>query len=757
MKKELSTGSKMDITPDSYASKNNLFEKLNSESLINPTRLVIFVLSLFWLAASIYEERLFSDLSRETLPIRLLTITGFALLFGLSFVKFIKKNIVLVIHSSILLATGSVFLLAQYAPQSLAPNSYVLGIVIFTSALFLSWDPKHQIVLAIYYMLLFVFTLLFSKNDIILSPNFVETIIIVIGISVLAVASSMLIFHLRKSAVFSSMQSDESEKRYKDIFDNSLEGIFHCTKSGELLTVNKAFASLLGYKNTEDLLDFNISSDVFYDPGEFQRMVNELEKETRKNGLLVKLKKSTSSKIFVRINARKFYNDKNDNWYIEGFAQDITEQQIAETERKNVLEELHKEKLIADRLANNAIETNLLKSRFLAKVNHEIRTPINSILGFFTLIEEGLYQSKEELSSLFFNARSAANSMLEIIDSNLDMAKVEAGNIQLNSIDFNIVEQIKNSLLLLESKLNEKRIRIKFHYDRLIDKGVRGDATKFRQILINLINNSIKAVEEEGEISISVSQSYVGTDLVDTYITVEDNGVGIPEEIRDHLFNPFIQGNSSQSGAGLGLLICKEFVELMNGHIEVQSVIGQGTIFSFAIPFKRIEYDMEENMFIHSEKEETEPNLDLIQLDDDELFTEAKPDKPILLLVEDNKANRTVEKRLLENIGYTILTASDGIEAIGQIESKYLDLILMDIEMPGMDGLTATKKIRAMESPKKDIPIIAVTAHASMQDRQRCIDAGMDDYISKPINIQFMKMIIQKWLSNKSLADSAVE
>jgi len=492
----------------------------------------------------------------------------------------------------------------------------------------------------------------------------------------------------------------------------------------------------------------NLSTDFFRRKGDWELLLKLLDKQGKVKNYRVLMTKKDGSEITVRMNVRvNFDEDTNTNYY-EGSCQDITQQVIAENERQKALEALRQEKLKADIAAKKAQQESNYKSKFLANMSHEVRTPMNSISGFLTLIENDLFENTDELKEFARDARLAADSLLDIINNILDISKIEAGRMELDEIEFSLREEVQKVFSIISQAVKQKNLLLEQKYDDEIPYTIYGDPTRYRQIVLNLLSNAIKFTDE-GKVSVEIKCNNKTEDWVEITTIVEDTGHGIPSEKIPLLFEPYVQVKNKKSrkeGTGLGLVISREFIKLMKGDINVESKIGIGSKFMFTVKMKlKPEASFERVSKVEttegSESDEQgaavikEPKLEQV--------------KKRILLVEDNPISQNLELKILREVGYEVDAVSSGQEAIDTVKSGLFDLILMDVEMTDMDGITATKKIRELSTEVANIPIIAVTAHSSMKDREKCLTAGMNDYIAKPINIHFLKLTIDQWLHSK--------
>jgi PAS domain S-box-containing protein len=533
-----------------------------------------------------------------------------------------------------------------------------------------------------------------------------------------------------------NLQIEKSDEKYRSIIDNSLEGIFQSTSDGTLLTINQTFSDILGYSDSAELMQLNIK-ELYVDEVDRNKLLREILEKGKVENYRVRLKKRDGSIAIVRLNDR-VVKDEAGNIYFEGNIYDITEQVKVEEEKQLVAKMLQKEKEKNEKLAQEAIRISGTKSKFLANLSHEIRTPINGILGFLSLIEAGAYSNEEELKFFSTNARQSAESLLDIINSILDLSKIEAGKAKVENVRFNLINVIDQSISVISFKANEKNIRIIKEIPDSIESQVIGDMVKLRQIVINLLTNAVKFTSD-GEIRIAVSAQKINNSDVEVSFSVTDTGIGIPESKIKELFKPYSQlGDFYESfahGTGLGLVITKEYVELLGGKINVTSREGEGSSFNFTIICKvQTAHDVMTESQTEKETFETQ-FLGSIENFRGNGFKK-KRERFKILLAEDNLINQKVTMKILNTFGFNVSAVSDGLEAVNALSNDSYDLVLMDLQMPNVDGFAATEKIRAFPNSKRNIPIIALTAHALMGDREKCLDAGMTDYISKPVSGQ---------------------
>ncbi|MDW6005301.1 ATP-binding protein [Vibrio mangrovi] len=362
---------------------------------------------------------------------------------------------------------------------------------------------------------------------------------------------------------------------------------------------------------------------------------------------------------------------------------------------------------------------NQAKGEFLANMSHEIRTPMNGILGMLTLLERSSLGQDEKHKLAII--RSCSDILLSVINDILDLSKIESGEVYLDEAPFELPQVIQNVVDLMQSKASEKGLNLTLYLDEQLPLACRGDSTRIRQILLNLLSNAIK-FSERGSVDVIVGGEFTDLDRYALNVRVRDQGIGISATDQKKLFQPFSQADASISrrfgGTGLGLAICYRLVSAMQGHISVTSEPGTGAEFQFTIPLPVVEADS------------VTPDYEAHRIADKKSANRI----PLsILLVEDNEVNRLVAEAFLQQLGYEAEHVTNGAEAVEAALKSSYDIIFMDMQMPVMDGIEATKIIKDQLGDR--VEVIGMTANVMAQDRQSCLDAGMSMVLTKPLDL----------------------
>jgi PAS domain S-box-containing protein len=733
--------------------KINHFKEESKKSLIAPFQSLAKFTAIAGIIALVFEVRYFSEFSYLVYLSRVTSILLAFLLLIISYTKTGKQHPVILIHTLLITIITSFGVIIYLYPKTLTFNSHIIGLIIFTAALFLSWDVKNQIIAAVYYIVVFAASIILNEQAMSMLLSGIESVVLVIIISIMAIIASYINYKLREEAVLSSYETNVSERRFRNLFENAAEGIFQINSEGIIFTINPSFVRMLGYTSEDELKKVNAIESIFKTSTDFDLLKKLLEKQGKVRNYRVQLKKKDGHEITVRMNVRLNDEEANQKDIYEGSLQDITQQVIAETERQKAIDALKSEKNKADIAAKKAQQESKFKTKFLASMSHEVRTPMNSVMGFLTLVENDLFENKEELKQFSKDAKLAAESLLDIINNILDISKIEAGKMELDEEEFEITGEINKAVSILKQTAKNKGLDLELNIDENIPKVMFGDPTRYRQIAVNLIANAVKYTDV-GSVKVNLNLITRKDNIIEIGTEIIDTGRGIAPEQIPQLFEAYSQiknKNSAKEGTGLGLVISKEFVKLMGGEIKVESRVGFGSKFSFTVKFKESLNPVSKQLKSDMPVEELQFKMNDFELSEsNENNSNEKPNrKKKLLLVEDNPISQNLELKILKEVGYDVEAVGTGQDAIEAVFTDRFDLVLMDVEMQGMDGLTATKRIRESGRKSSKVPIIAVTAHSSMKDREVCLAAGMNDYIAKPINIHFLKITIDQWLTSE--------
>ena len=386
---------------------------------------------------------------------------------------------------------------------------------------------------------------------------------------------------------------------------------------------------------------------------------------------------------------------------------------------------------------SEAEQASRAKSEFVSRMSHELRTPLNAIIGFADLLEaEPLSPSHRNYVSLI---NSSGRHLMELINAVLDLAKIEAGGLVLEDIPFDFAAAIEDVKTIVTERAADKNLEFVATVSPALPRHVMGDPTRLRQVLINLLVNAVKFTEE-GMVTLRVAP-----DGGDIQFAVRDSGIGMDEQARSRLFQPFSQGDDSitrrYGGTGLGLVISKELIEAMGGAIEVESAPGAGTCFWFRLPLKPAPIPAGADAEVAAPAEASFAEQPVASLVGGRV-----------LLVDDNLVNQKVAGAMLDKLGLPYDLAGNGVEAVRRVQEAGYAAVLMDMEMPEMDGITATRRIREWEQQqgRMRLPIIAMTANALQEDRERCLAAGMDGYVAKPISRKILQDELSRVFSDKA-------
>jgi two-component system sensor histidine kinase/response regulator len=659
---------------------------------------------------------------------------------------------------------------------------------------------------------------------------------------------------------------NRAEARYHDLVDRVPVGLFRTLPGGSIVECNPALIEMLGFKDADSLKRANVA-DLWVQPDELARIRAILAKEGVVQSFEAQIRRPDASVIWCEQSARAVYSASGKVEHYEGVLVDITSRKHAEQETNRA----------RDRVRDLALETARLRSEFLASMSHEIRTPLVGIIGTGELLSRSdLIPEQRRLTEII---RSSGEMLLTVVNDILDFSKLAAGKVELEKLDFDLVEMTETLIDSFAATARAKGIELALYVDLNMPTGLRGDQGRLRQILNNLVANAIKFTEH-GDVTVRATRAEDAATDVLVRFEIIDTGIGIPADVQERLFQPFVQAEGSTNrrfgGTGLGLVIASKLVEQMGGEIGFESEPGKGSNFHFTA---RIEKGSEiarpwmapaavscfngmravvvndspasrqvisqylsswgiQNVAVGSGAEALELLKGEIAGDKGQivfLIDEQTPDvgalrlaraikdhcgaehckvimfsaesggrsaseavdawitKPVrpshlfscllelygntdrvpaekvaavpsglirknnpdwrkavrVLLVDDNLVNRTIGAKQLSALGYAGKIADGARQGLQVVSSGGCDIVLMDCEMPEMDGYQAVAEIRRSEGITRHTVVIALTAHATADDRARCIDAGMDDYLSKPVKLDALAEMLDSWMRDK--------
>jgi len=507
--------------------------------------------------------------------------------------------------------------------------------------------------------------------------------------------------------------ADQTEMRLASRAFETSEAMFITDANAHIIRINQAFTTITGYQEDEVLgQNPNFLSSGQHDEDFFNKMWSSLLQHGEWKGEILNRRKNGD--IFPEYaNISVVTDEEGTITHYVAHLVDISNQKLKEQQLRQ-----------ASQQARQAAEA---KSRFLAVMSHEIRTPMNAVLGILGLLRDT--PLNQEQLELVKTGRESGEMLLSIINDILDFSKMEADKLELELNSFDLHQLLTLSMDLLRPKAKDKCLAMNLILCDDLPRYVHGDSCRLQQVLVNLINNAVKFTES-GNITLRTSVSSLSDHSFKLNCEVQDTGIGIEQTRHKELFEEFSMVDQSHSrayeGTGLGLAICKRLVKLMGGHLGVKSHLGVGSNFYFNVILSKTNANEIEN----------NQELESLQL--------PSPDTRILL-AEDNIANQRVIRAILRSSGLQVDLASNGQEAVKALRSLPYDIVLMDISMPLMDGMEATRIIRQMDGANSQIPIIALTAHALKGDRERFIASGMNDYLTKPIDKNATLSCIHRW------------
>ncbi|MGO9096037.1 MAG: PAS domain S-box protein [Bryobacteraceae bacterium] len=527
----------------------------------------------------------------------------------------------------------------------------------------------------------------------------------------------------------------ESEERYRELFENAHDMVYMIDLQGQLTSLNRAAEQATGYTREEvlgkDVSQFLAPRDRARAPEQIASMLAGGSPTKDEMAVLAK----DGREIVLEVVSRLVF-DKGRPVGIQGIGRDITERKRHQEELARYARELQQKNeelsvaLLAARAAAEA------KSRFLANMSHEIRTPMNGVTGMLDLLlASPLSPDQQECAK---TVQASAEALLAVINDILEFSSIESGKLELGREPFDLAAVVNEVCALLGVQARRKGLQLHSRLDPALPRTLLGDASRLRQIISNLVGNAIKFTDS-GEVAVRVALERGNTKTATLRVTVRDTGIGIDADHCVELFNSFVQADNSAArrygGSGLGLAISKQLVEMMKGRIGFESEAGLGSTFWFTATFqKQGARDAAE-----ARKAAGEPRPPIA------VAASVSPADVCVLLAEDNEVNQRIALRMLQKSGFRADVVSDGRQAAEAVKSGKYDVVLMDVHMPEMDGFAATAEIRGRERDGARLPVIAMTARAMAGDREECLAAGMDDYLTKPIQMEELRRTILRW------------
>ncbi len=523
-------------------------------------------------------------------------------------------------------------------------------------------------------------------------------------------------------------QRETARELTEQILDQLPIPVFLKDREGRFVRFNRQFQEFYQLTRAE-LMGAKIEH---FTPPEWARVTQQEDEMAWRTGLMVSSERRvTQIDPPVDLVVNRIVITSGGESYLLGFSIDVSEQRAARDAMQRAVE--------------SAQAASQAKSDFLANMSHEIRTPMNGILGMTELVLES--QLEPEQRDDIGLVKASAGALLTIVNEILDFSKIEAGKLDLEEVPFDLRKLVRDTLRSMALRAQQKGLEVHCHIPPGLPRTVKGDPGRLRQVLINLLGNAIKFTQQ-GSVTLALAMGAESDQHVDMTFSVTDTGIGIPLDKQQLIFEAFAQVDGSTTrqfgGTGLGLTICRRLVILMQGDLSVSSEPGKGSTFRFRVPLRHSAIPvLPDNALSDVPEEMSEAVLALAAPVE---VHEGRGNGLRILLAEDNPVNQRLALRLLEKMGHRITLVDNGLAALERVTQGGFELVLMDVQMPELDGLSATRRIRQWEAVHGGhVPIIAMTARAMQGDRDRCLEAGMDDYLSKPIDSERLRQLVSRF------------
>ncbi len=509
-------------------------------------------------------------------------------------------------------------------------------------------------------------------------------------------------------------RAEDAQNRLAQILKSTTDIVVIADRDRRTLYVNRAARTLLGFGEEEDLTSLPLSA--YLSEATAERLLHEgipaaVEHGAWSREISFSSRNGREIPTLQVLVAHQSHGGEVE--YFSTIARDISERKRAEEALKRATEA--------------AEAANLAKDEFVATMSHEIRTPMNGVIGMTSLLLDSPLSAEQR--GFVETIRLSGEALLAIINDILDFAKIESGKLDFERATLELRPLIEEALDLVSEAASEKGLDLSYRIEDGVPEHLVGDVTRIRQVLVNLLSNAVKFTER-GQVSVSLSGNQLGAGRYRAHLAVADTGIGIPLEKRDRLFVPFSQVDASSTreygGTGLGLAICKRLTELMGGRIWVESTEGEGSTFHFTLLGEAVQRPFP------TPRRAPGPEVD-----------RARARRLRVLLADDNPVSQLVALKMFERLGVRADAVANGLEVLEALDRQPYDVVLMDVQMPEMDGLETTRRVRSQHRGEVWPHIIGLTASTLAGDRERCLEAGMDDYLSKPLRLEELRLVLQ--------------